>query len=204
MAHDQDGLQIAIVGGVFSLITGIIAGIFALACEQSGSREPQATIAGSSTSTTLLPGQIAPTVAPKTPLNHPPKSADSPGRSIPASLVGHWGGIMVQYGRMKDLHYQVTLTLESRPTASGIIGRSRETLLTAQGAFVCSYLLYPHRITSTLVILSEKSRGGDPNCVDQSYLYMELPVAETVSVTVRDFVHDEVMAESVPVLLRAG
>lgn len=205
MAHDQEGLQIAVVGGVFSLITGIVAGIFALACSQSSSLEPQATIAGvpPSTSMPVSPIPVDPTLAPKNPVSSPRVSAGTTEDSIPASLVGRWSGMMVQYGRMSDLHYFATVTLEGRPSAAGIIGRSREIFPTVRGPFVCSYLLYVHRVTTTSVILSEKAQGEDPNCVHRSYMYVNFAEEDTIGVTIRDFVHEDVMAESDPVLVRA-
>src|SRR5664279_2841271 len=195
MAHDPDDLKVAVKGGVFSLIAGVIAGIFTLASNHVSSREPDVIIAGAgslnSNSVPISPGPSATTPSQTAPLSSPPtsipKTPDSVPESLPAALVGRWGGRMVRYGSMNDMAYATILTLANHPRDdSGVIGRSIEFTNTTSGDFLCSYLLRLKEVTTDSVVLTEEALYGDPDCASKANMFVDVAGGKSIIVKIRD------------------
>lgn len=111
---------------------------------------------------------------------------------------------MVQYGSMRNLPYGTAFKLASHPLDhSGLIGVSIEYTRTVEGVFVCSYLLRLKQVGADSVVLSEELWHGDSDCGSEADMYVDVAHGNTISVTIRDCVHGQVLAESGPTLSRS-
>jgi hypothetical protein len=206
MAKDP-AIKVAIVGGVFTLAAGLIAGVFALAGHQTSSPLTNS-------------GSIAPNPAPVVPRSDPvisptipvtpattslptppvaPVVSDPPAVSgtIPASLIGSWSGAMQEYDPV--ISYYAGLVINATPDNSGRIGNSASVV----GDLTCSGSLKLYQAAGDSVILLDTT-VDDPTflCDKQVYIYISGIQANSIQAKITRTLGGPTVAEALPNLAR--